>query len=147
MNSHIRPSCLLPTPEKIRWAWTFPEDLEVLCLYPLQNDNSCFSVWLIFLFLFRIQTLSLSLSPASCKLFFSLTFCLLCFTFKLSVSACLSFSSFHTLYFDTHFIAVISHLPQLSATKDGLHCFDFWNWWKRVLIPRLTNVSAILVHT
>ena len=125
MNSHICLSFFLLTQEEI--ASNFPVGWEVLCLYPLQNYNSCLSVWLFFLSLSSIQSFPLS----SCALFSLLTFCLLCFTIKLSGCACLSLSFFHTSYFNTPFNDVFFYIPWLPASFLLPWKLDLWSKHKQ----------------
>lgn len=65
----------------------------------------------------------------------------------LSLAVCLSVSPFLSswLCFDTHFTAVTSHLPRLSASTNRQHCFDLLNRGEQVLIPRVTKISASVI--
>lgn len=109
MNSHICPSCCLPTQEEI--ASNFPDYWEVLgCIhYRMITAASLFCSYLFFCLV------SVFLPVLMCVFLFVHILSSL-FHNSSSVYACLSLPFFHTPYFNTPFIAVISHLPQLSAT-------------------------------
>lgn len=109
MNSHIWPSCCLPTQEKSLGLKLLREFGGTVLVSGTELQQLPLCIFKNIFFVFRT-------SLSWCTFVFLLTFCPLCFIFKPSFCACTSLSSFHTLYFSTPFTAVISLLPRLSAT-------------------------------
>lgn len=100
----------------------------------------------IFKYILWRCALCLSLLQPSCR--FSLHSRVVFFVLhSSSLSRCLSVSPFLSswLCFDTHFTAVTSHLPRLSASTNRQHCFDLLNRGEQVLIPRVTKISASVI--
>lgn len=121
------------------------------CCVCLQNENSCFSLCSIYIYIFKYIlwrcAVCLSLLQPSCRFLFTHVLSSLFYIPALSLAVCLSVSPFLSswLCFDTHFTAVTSHLPRLSASTNRQHCFDLLNRGEQVLIPRVTKISASVI--
>lgn len=147
MNSHVCPSCCLTTGRDTIESETHSWSGGAVFVYRTRTAASHYAPYIyIFKYILWRCAVCLSLLQPSCR--FSLHSRVVFFVLhSSSLSRCLSVSPFLSswLCFDTHFTAVTSHLPRLSASTNRQHCFDLLNRGEQVLIPRVTKISASVI--
>lgn len=148
MNSHVCPSCCLTTGRDTIESETHSWSGGAVFVYRTRTAASHYAPYIyIFKYILWRCALCLSLLQPSCRFLFTHVLSSLFYIPALSLAVCLSVSPFLSswLCFDTHFTAVTSHLPRLSASTNRQHCFDLLNRGEQVLIPRVTKISASVI--